>query len=371
MARRRSSAAVPLATAFAVLIVYATLYPFSGWRWPPGQSLPSLLALPWPYWRIPFDQWANFIGYMPLGALVYGAGVRRELRWPGALVLGMLLPAALSYALEVTQNFLPERVPSREDWVLNAGGGALGALVAAALHGMGVLRLWQPLRDRWFIPASAGALTLLVLWPLGLLFPAPVPLGLGQVWDDVRELVRGLLQGSPLVPLAEPWLQPALPRRPALSRPTEMLAIALGLLAPCLVGFAVVRSRARRVVLALGALALALAASTLATALNFGPEHALAWLTPATLPGLALGLGVALACCVLPPRLAATVALMVLTALVAVVAQAPEDAYYAQSLQAWSQGRFIRFHGLARWIGGLWPYAAAIWLLAWLGSREH
>lgn len=370
MARPRSSA-VPLAAAFALLIAYASLYPFSGWRWPPGQSAQTLLALPASHYFIAFDLWANFIGYMPLGALLYGAGVRSGWRLGWALLLASVLPALLSYALEVTQNFLPDRVPSREDWLLNAGGGVVGALVGAALQALGVLRVWQPLRDRWFIPASAGALTLLLLWPLGLLFPAPVPLGLGQCWDELRDLAVAVLENTPLQELAEPWLRPAQAERAPLSRATETLAIALGLLGPCLVAFAAMRSRARRAVVTLCALGLALAVSTLSTALNFGPEHAWAWLTPATLPGLALGLLAALACTLMPPRLAATVGLMALTALVAVVAQAPDNAYYAQSLQAWSQGRFIRFHGLARWIGWLWPYAAAAWLLLRVASRDE
>jgi hypothetical protein len=53
---------------------------------------------------------------------------------------------------------------------------------------------------------------------------------------------------------------------------------------------------------------------------------------------------------------------------VLLVARAPADPYFALSLQRWEQGRFIRFHGLAQWIGWLWPYAAGVWLLGRLGS---
>jgi hypothetical protein len=56
--------------------------------------------------------------------------------------------------------------------------------------------------------------------------------------------------------------------------------------------------------------------------------------------------------------------------MVALVAQAPADPYYAASLKGWEQGQFIRFHGLARWIGWLWPYAALAWLLTRLSRRE-
>jgi hypothetical protein len=52
------------------------------------------------------------------------------------------------------------------------------------------------------------------------------------------------------------------------------------------------------------------------------------------------------------------------------VAQAPIDPYYAESLQAWEQGRFIRFHGAAQWVGWLWPYVALVYLLLRVTARE-
>ncbi len=70
-----------------------------------------------------------------------------------------------------------------------------------------------------------------------------------------------------------------------------------------------------------------------------------------------------------PGRIAAGFGLIVLTALVMLVAQAPADLYFAQSLQGWEQGRFIRFHGGAQWVGWLWPYAALTYLLTRLAAR--
>ena len=67
----------------------------------------------------------------------------------------------------------------------------------------------------------------------------------------------------------------------------------------------------------------------------------------------------------------AGVGLVALTGLIVGVAQAPADPYFAQSLQAWEQGRFVRFHGLAQWVGWLWPYAAMGWLLSRLGGRHQ
>ena len=102
----------------------------------------------------------------------------------------------------------------------------------------------------------------------------------------------------------------------------------------------------------------------MSTALNFGPDHALAWWSPTTARALALGCLLAGLAIGAGPRLAASLGLAALTALVVLVAQAPTDPYYAASLQGWEQGPFIRFHGLALWIGWIWPYAAMAWLLA-------
>jgi hypothetical protein len=120
-----------------------------------------------------------------------------------------------------------------------------------------------------------------------------------------------------------------------------------------------------------GAAALGSLTTTLSTALNFGPQHLLAWTTPQALAALAIGILLAAALSLLPRRAAAGIGLVVLTALVIGVVQAPADPYFAQSLQSWEQGRFIRFHGAARWVGWLWPYLALVYLLARVGAREE
>lgn len=365
------SSATPLAAAYGLLVLYASLYPFDGWRWPPGQTLASLAALPWPPWRDDADLWINLAGYAPLGLLLTIAARRSGWGAAGALALGALGPAALSWVMELLQQFVPGRHPSLKDTAANAGGALGGALLALALHALGWIDRWHGVRERWFARDSAGALALLALWPVGLLFPTPVPLGLGQVAERLREALASALEGVPWAEAA--WLALATPAAPALPlRPlVEALIIALGLLAPCLVAFAVMAPGWRRAAMACGALALALGTMTLSTLLNFGPRHALTWIGPAALPGLGLGLIGALLLLPLPRRVIAGVALVVLTGLVVGVAQAPDDPYFAQSLQAWEQGRFIRFHGVAQWVGWLWPYLAMGWLLLRLGARRE
>lgn len=364
---RQRSAAVPLALAYAALVVYASLYPFSGWRWPTGASALALLALHWPPWREPFDIWSNVLGYVPLGALLYLSWVRAgHAAWRAAL-LALLAASALSYLTELTQQFLPGRVPSRVDWSLNTAGAACGVVLAAGLHALGLLQRWQATRERWFLRDSAGALGLLALWPVGLLFPTPAPLGVGHAVAVLRDALAALFAEAPWAERFVELLQPpAAPLQP-LPPMSDALVQTLGVLAPCLLALSAARPGWRRAWLVLGVPLAGVLATTLSTALGFAPTHALAWVTPQTLPALVLGVALAGACALLPPRATAGLAVAVLGALVVLVSQAPVDPYFAHSLQSWEQGRFIRFHGLALWIGRLWPYAAMLWLLGRLG----
>jgi VanZ family protein len=371
-AARHRSTALPLALAFAALIVYASLYPFTGWRWPAVHDGLVLLQLPWPPWRNRFDEGSNLLGYVPLGALLFLAVLRGAGgAWAG-IVTALLCSAGLSLAVEVVQNFLPTRVPSLKDCAFNIAGALVGVLLGVLLHSWGWVDRWQSLRERWFARRSAGALVLLLLWPVGLLFPTPVPLGLGQVGGELRLWIDAAFAGTPWAADLTAWLgdgdEGVAPL--ALARAHELMAIALGLAAPCLVAFAATRAGWHRAALLAGATGLAVAVSTLSTALNFGPEHALAWWTPTAWRAFVLGVVLVSLTIGVGPRLAAGLGLAALTALVVLVAQAPTDPYYAASLRGWEQGRFIRFHGLAQWIGWLWPYAAMAWLLSRLARRS-
>lgn len=368
---KHRSTALPLACFVAVLVLYASLYPFEGWRWPPGVDGLGVLGLPWPPWHGRFDDWANWLGYLPLGALIYGAVVRSGGPVPHAFALALALPALLSYGVEVGQQFMPGRVPSLKDFALNGAGAVGGALLAAALQSAGLVDRWQAVRERWFAGDSAMALLLLLLWPVALLFPAPVPLGLGHVWGELSHLLQSALADTPWEADAAAWLAPAAPVSLPLSRLQEGLIVALGLLAPCLVAYATTHAGWHRLWLLLGALALGLAVTTLSTALNFGPAHALAWWSPSMLPALVVGTLLALAALALGRRLASALGFAALAVLVTLVAQAPSDPYYAASLQGWEQGRFIRFHGIAQWVGWLWPYAAMAWLLVRMARRTN
>jgi len=109
----RLSLAWPFALGYVALVVYASLFPFSGWR-DQGIAPWSFLLAPWPRYWTGFDVVSNLLGYVPLGLLLTLALARSgRPRWAGWF--GVLVPALLSLGLESIQNYLVERVPSQVD----------------------------------------------------------------------------------------------------------------------------------------------------------------------------------------------------------------------------------------------------------------
>ncbi len=370
MSRHRSSA-VPLSWLYTALIVYASLYPFAGWR-APGVGPLDFLLLGWPHWWTSFDLISNLLGYLPLGFLYFVALVRSGRPAGRSAWIASALGTLLSFSMEFLQNYLPQRVSSNVDLGLNAAGTILGVGIGLVLNQHGGIERWQKVRERWFVARSAGGIALLVLWPIALLFPTAVPFGLGRVLGRVLPMLANLLQGT----LAEGWTAgwadaaKAQAERMALAPASELSIIVLGLIAPCLVAFTIAVPGWRRAALVVGATAFGVGATTLSTALNFGPQHAFAWTTLLAVQGLLVGMAAAALLSLVPGRVAAGFGLITLTALVMLVAQAPADPYFAQSLQAWEQGRFIRFHGAAQWVGWIWPFAGMSYLLARLAAPE-
>ena len=348
----------PLALVYAALIVFASLFPFEGWRAQGiGPEVFLLARIPPPYWT-GFDVAINVLGYAPLGFLLALALLRTG--WPRSAVPVAALAGALpSLSMEFLQIYLPQRVPSNLDLVLNAGGALAGALVAALLEPLGAIDRWSALRTRWFVSDARGALVLLALWPWALLFPAAVPFGLGQGLERLEGALRDLFDGTPFLP----WLPVREAPMQALSPAGELLCVALGLLVPCLLAYTVIRLPARRAFFVLATGAVGVAVTALSAALSYGPDHAWAWLSVPVRAGLWTGLGLAAMALPLPRRASAVVALVVLVVHLSLLNDAPASAYFSHTLQSWEQGRFIRFFGIGQWLGWLWPYAALAYVL--------
>lgn len=366
------SSAWPLSQAYSALVVYASLYPFTGWR-DQGIAPWEFLWSPLPKYWTGFDVAANAGGYVPLGFLLALSFLRRggpqgaaASGVAAAIAVATLMAALLSLAMEALQSYLPSRVPSNVDFGLNVAGAVLGAVAAGALEWAGAIDHWSRFRDRWFVADARGALVLLALWPFALLFPAAVPLGLGQVFERLETALAEWLLDTPFLewlPVRDIELQPLVPG-------VELLCVALGAIVPCLLGYSIIRSLARRVVFAAVAVTVGVAATALSAALSWGPVHAWAWLSLPVQVGLLLGLALALALLAVPRRGCAALVLLALVVHLSLLNQAPASAYFADTLQAWEQGRFIRFNGLAQWLGWLWPYAVLFYVLVRVSRGE-
>jgi VanZ family protein len=375
MSLHRSSA-WPLTWVAVALIAYASLYPLTGWSWPSpgvfGWWLPKQAS------EQTKDLVENLLGYMPLGAIWCLALLRSNWSVAPAAALALVCGSGLSYGMELMQFMLPMRTPSISDWTLNTLGTAWGVLAAITAHALGLVDVWHRWRERWFIPQAGFGLALMWLWPMGLLFPPPLPLAQGQLWPALHLQLVEWTANTPwqhwFVPTQDPLalFSPtgALPVFHLMSDPLRDAAIvALGLLAPMCVACAVARQKGLRIILLAGALAMGVAGTSFSTALNYGPDHLFTWISLPTVVGLLLGSVLGALLLGRTRTGAALIGLCVLALLVLMIHQVPPDPYYAQALEAWEHGRFIRLHGLSRWFGLLWPFAAFLWLASRVVNR--
>ncbi len=339
--------AAHLALAYASLIVYASLHPFSGWR-DSGVSPWAFLEIAWPrYWTV-FDLAVNLCAYLPLGFLLTLSLQRIGPRL--AALSALLLGALLSLGLESLQNWLPSRVPSNLDLATNTLGTIVGVLLAV-WHGHRFFRRVASLR-RWLAPGIhvEPGLVLVALWLLTQLSPETFLFGAGDL--------RHLLAIPPAVPYAAPSFFAI-----------ETAIIICNTVAIGLIFFSLLRERKSSLLLLCAFFVLALAVRTLAAAILVGPQQSLVWLTPGAALGLMVG-GAALALLLLPPpawRIA--LAGLVLMAGTVLVNLTPPNPYSAAAMATWQQGHFLNFNGLTRLTASLWPFLALPYLM--LAGRQR
>ena len=159
--------------AYALLLIYGTWFPADRWDWDLG-GLGAFLAMEWPARIGRADLIINLLVYLPFGLLIALAVTRSRLV---TLVLASTGGLALSCLLEFGQTYLPGRVTSPSDIVLNTIGSTLGAFTAAYIGrsdwlitryqrtvsqlrdpavgrlGLGVLALWVVAQWAPFVPS--------------------------------------------------------------------------------------------------------------------------------------------------------------------------------------------------------------------------
>ncbi|MFP5392482.1 MAG: VanZ family protein [Gammaproteobacteria bacterium] len=344
--------------AYFLLIIYASWFPFSGWR-SSGLSPLSFLTLKMPQYWTGFDVMVNVVGYIPFGVLLV-LSLYPMLRGIWAVLAAALIAALVSGGMEAVQNYLPSRVPSSLDLITNAVGGLVGACIGAAgaRSFLNESKLYQ-LRLRWFAPHASQGLVLLALWPLAQIYPLGYMFGNGQVLPIFSEWLSSLLERD--IDLLS-YLRPGAELTVEQYWLSETIITACGMTGAVLSMLCLLRKRAPRFGLILAMLAAALVVKTLSSSLLFKPDNAFAWITPGAQGGFLIGLimisGLAFAPLAAQRRLAIVSLLLSLL----VVNSIPANPYFVATLQGWVQGKFLNFNGAAQFLSLLWPFFA-LWFL--------
>jgi len=354
MAREQPSTLVRyLFVAYVLLVVYASLHPFYGWR---DRGLPAFAFLTASFNRpIPaFDLVLNVLGYIPLGFLAVLATYPR-LRGLAGFAFAVVSCVLLSFTLESLQLYLPTRTSSNLDLIANAAGGSLGALAALAasrpLMDAGEL---QRLRNDLFLSGGRVdlGLVLLGLWLFSQLNPETLLFGTG----DLRDLFKS--PSGKLYP-AEVFLRVE-------AGVACANGFAAGLLAACLIER---NQPARGVVMLL--IATALAAHCIAFGLLVNPQDFLSWVTPGALYGVAGAIALLMIAVVLPRSAQLPLVGLALLGATAIVNLAPSNPYNTATFSLWQQGQYLNLNGLTRLVSIVWPFAAMLYLVLLAADRAH
>jgi VanZ family protein len=348
---------------YVLLIIYASLYPFS---WSPKPEYPfAYLLEPSPRYWTWFDILTNVAGYIPLGVLMVAA-LSPAVRGATACLLSVLAGIALSLTMETTQVYLPGRVPSRLDLLTNAGGSLAGALMGMVLtplllHGDRAHRLLQ----RWLRSSSSRVLIVPMLWLVAQLYPQNYLFGHGQVLSTLSGWIPSLptratfIRAGTHLSVEQYWL-------------SETIITASGMVGGVLVFLYVLDKSAPRLLLAILLLLSALSVKVLACALLYTPGNALVWLTPGAAGGMLVGLLMLSGLVFTHSAVQRRIGIFLLLGSLFLVNTLPDNQYFLSTLQTWSQGKFLNFNGMTRFVASIWPFVALGFLfLSVYNTRHH
>lgn len=332
--RYRGSAAV-----WALLIVYASLYPFVPLRLPAAEAVTGFFTRP--KYVTEFDVALNVLAYAPFGALVCLAFRQSGTTWR-AIAKAAGLGAALSFAMESLQLFVPGRIASFYDVIANAAGALWGALIfAEPLHSL-VTRPLGAARERLVVAGAWGdaGLVLVALWLIAQVNPALPFFGAGNI-------SAGAGSPDPLALLQ--WVAVA------------MSVCGFGLFVSALLVPDHGTLRATVVLLSV-----ALWFKFVAASLMLQPHFAEEWLSAGRMAGLAAGLALLWPLRRIPRsgRIYLAFVLVLAGALFAKIFGQYSAIDELLHVFRWPYGQLANFTTLTRYLHESWPLLAVIYLIA-------
>jgi VanZ family protein len=351
--------------AYTFLIVYASLYPFSGWT-EFGVSPFAYLFEPFPHYWTFFDVSIDVVGYIPFGILLVLACYPFLSRAFAAL-FSFIAGTLVSGSMEAIQTFLPSRVASNLDLVANSAGVLIGVAFGCALTPWLLEKdLLKKIRVRWFVSNMSNGLVIVALWPFAQIYPQGYLFGLGQLvpimtkWlnnylgipIDLGEVLR---QGAQLS-IEQYWL-------------SETIITCCGLIGAVLIFLCLLQPKAPKARLVTLLIVINLGLKSLAWALVFKPENAYSWVTPGAQAGLIVGCLMLYGLAFTPVKVQRHLAVFMLTISLLLINYVPGNPYFADTMSSWVQGKFLNFNGAAQFLSVLWPWMAIWFLLHYRPNR--
>ena len=343
-----------LALAYLLVVVYASVEPFRGWRIPPDEILRFLNA-PWPRYITLEDILVNIAAYVPLGFLLsigcgarYGAGL--------GVLAAAFFAAGVSLAMEAVQMFLPSRIASNVDLLTNSLGALIGAMGAplfapSRLFGRGV-HAWRHRVFRNGMLADVG-FVIVFLWIPTQLHPTAQLFGTGAM--------RAMFD-----------LPVYFVHTPQLVLSTEAIVVFLNLVGLGLTLSALMRPGGRPMLIAAIVTGTGLVFKSAAAALGKA-AHPFVWLTPGVSFGLLAGWLALYALVHLPRRAQLALAALCILSATAAINLAPDNPYQSVPPQfiAGGPSHYLSFSGFARALSELWPLLAVAYLFCALFERRR
>ena len=347
-----------LATLYGIAIVYASLEPFHPWLAP--QTPFFLFDFRGAHW-IRYDALLNILAYVPFGFFV--ALLRRGVSPARRIAHSVIIGAAMSFAMESLQMYIPPRIASPFDLATNIVGALSGgALATAVAYKQSTRDSIYGARTRLFLPGQLGdvGLALMLLWLLAQTNPG-IPLFAVTFDSDVRPPAPA---GTTV--LRDESSAAAHDNADAVVQAagTGFQVLGVGLFAALLL-----RRRRHAGVIVVALIAGALLLKGIAALVLLKPAMWQSWVKPGVLVGTVIGAVLLAGAIALPrPAQVALCAIALLSALGAPVL-APESlsARAPLAIFDWHYGQLLNYNGLTRAALLVWPLLTAAWLFALAG----
>ena len=328
-----------LAAGYALLIVYASLSPFTGWQ-EQGLEFSAVLAEPLLLHYTWVDVVANLSAYLPFGLLL---GLMLDVRFGAgrSTLLATLGGVALSATMEYAQMYLPLRTSSNLDLLSNSAGALAGALLAASI----APRAWFALhlkhwRMRLFHTDARRdfGLALVALWMFAQINPS-LPM-LGNVFiSEAARLPFAVMQPEPF-------------------KLVESVAVALNLLMMGMLLLTLLRHRRDAVIMLVLILCAVALAKFVAAAVLLKSWALLLWLNSEAMLGTFAGVLLLAAAGRLPRARLLFIAMCVALAYLSLAhglldSGAPSS---AMRLYHWHYGHLLTYNGLSQTVALVFPF---------------